>query len=65
MRKNFGPTKYPREKVLDPLNTKDKIFRTHKISTKKKKKWDPRNTREKTIWTHETPKEKKLGPSKA
>ena len=28
-RKNVGPTKYPREKMLDPLNTHEKTFRTH------------------------------------
>ena len=28
-RKNFRPTKYPREKILDPRNTHEKNFRTH------------------------------------
>ena len=26
---NFGPKKYPREKILDPWNTHEKSFRTH------------------------------------
>ena len=29
--KNFGPTKYPREKSFNPRNTHEKKFRTHEI----------------------------------
>ena len=32
-RKNVGPTKYPREKIWNPRNTYEKIFRTRKIPT--------------------------------
>ena len=55
-RKNFGPTKYPQEKISDPQNTHEKKFRTHKIPTRKnfgltkypqEKISDPRNTQEK------------------
>ena len=28
-KKNFGPTKYPREKILDSRNTHEKNFWTH------------------------------------
>ena len=34
-RKNIGPTKYPREKTLDQLNTRKKKFETHEIPKKK------------------------------
>ena len=34
-RGNFGPTKYPREKTLDPRNTHEKKFGTHEIPTRK------------------------------
>ena len=66
-RRNFEPTKYPREKTLDPRNTYEKKFGTHEIPTRKnlgpmkyprEKLWDPRNTHKGTIgqwhWTHET-----------
>ena len=32
---NFGPTKYPRDKILDPRNTHEKKFETHEIATRK------------------------------
>ena len=35
MRENFGPTKYPREKILDPRNTQEKKFETHEIPMRK------------------------------
>ena len=35
MRKNFGPTKYPREKILDTQITQEKKFWTYKIPTRK------------------------------
>ena len=34
-RENFGPTKHPLEKILNPRNTHDKKFRTHEIPTRK------------------------------
>ena len=34
-RENFGPTKYPRKKILDPRNNHEKNFETHEISTRK------------------------------
>ena len=34
-RENFGPTKYPREKILDPQSTQKKKFGTHQIPTVK------------------------------
>ena len=34
-RRNFEPTKYPREKTLDPRNTHEKKFGTHEIPTRK------------------------------
>ena len=34
-RKNFEPTKYPREKIFDARNTHEKKFVTHKIPTRK------------------------------
>ena len=34
-RRNLGPTKYPREKVLDPRNTHEKKLWTHEIPTRK------------------------------
>ena len=33
-RKKLRPTKYPRENILNPRNTKKKKFWTHKIPTK-------------------------------
>ena len=63
---NFGPTKYPREKNLDPRNRK--IFGptnypqekklTNKIPTRKIS--DPQNIHEKTFWTHEIPARKNI-----
>ena len=35
MRKNFGSTKYPQEKILDPRNTHEKKFETPEIPTRK------------------------------
>ena len=32
--KNFGSTKYPREKSFNPRNTHEKKFRTHEIPTR-------------------------------
>ena len=34
-RKNFGPTKYPRENNSDPQCTQQKNFWTHKVPTRK------------------------------
>ena len=42
-RKIFGPTKYPREKVLDPRNTHEKKFRAHYILTRPTMTRDPLN----------------------
>ena len=47
-RKNFGPTSYPQEKILDP---REKIL-------------DPRHTHEEKFWTHKIPTRKKFGPTK-
>ena len=56
--KKNGPTKNPREKVLDPRKTHEKKFCTHEIPTRKKfvpmkyqreKVLDPQNTHEKKI----------------
>ena len=33
MRKNIGPTKYQQENILDPRNTREKNFWTHKDTT--------------------------------
>ena len=64
MRKNFGPTKYPRENIWDSRNTNEKNFRTHEIPTKKtfgptkyprEKIWEPRNIREKILSNREIP----------
>ena len=57
-RKNLEPTKYPREKILDPRNTHEKKLWTHKIPTRKyfgpmkylrEKNLDPRNTHKGTM----------------
>ena len=48
---NLGPTKYPREKFMDPQNTHEKKFRTQE------------NPREK-FWTHEIPTRTNFGPTK-
>ena len=72
-RKNFGPTKYPREKIWDPRNTHEKKFETHEIPTRKyfgptkyprQKILDPRNTHEKKFRTNEIPTRKNLGTTK-
>ena len=34
-RKNFRPKKYPREKILDSRNIREKKYRTHKVPTRK------------------------------
>ena len=61
-RENFGPMKYPREKILDPPNIHEERLWTHETPTRKNL-WptkypsenilDPRNTHEKNFWTHE------------
>ena len=57
-RKNPEPTKYSREKTLDPRNTHEKNFGTNEIPTRKylgptkyprEKILDPRNTHEGTM----------------
>ena len=53
MRKYFGHTKHPRDKILDPRNTHEKKIWTHEIHTRKN--LDPQNTHEKKFWTHEIP----------
>ena len=62
MRKTLGPTKYPREKVLDQRNNHEKKLWTHEIPTRKnliptkyprENILDPRNTHEKNFRTHE------------
>ena len=60
MRKKFGPTKYPRVKILYPRNTHENNFYTHEYP--QEKMLDPRKTHEKKFWTHEIPTEKILGP---
>ena len=56
------PLKYPREQNLDPRNTQEEKFWTHKIPTRKKlrptkyppeKNLNPRNTQEKKFRTYE------------
>ena len=32
---NFGPTKYPREKIVDPRNTHEKKLCSHEIPARK------------------------------
>ena len=53
MRKNAGPTKYPREEILDPRNT-------HEI-----KKIRPTEYPREKILAHEVPKRKNFGHTKA
>ena len=64
-RKCFEPTKYPREKHLDPQNTHGKKFWTHETPTRKnfgvtkyprEKILDPRNLHEvtKALWHNGT-----------
>ena len=69
--KSFEPTKYPREKILDPWNTHEKIASTHNIrknfgATKylPEKNSDPRNIHEKIFRTHKMPKTKYFRPTK-
>ena len=59
--RNFGPTKYSQENILDSQNTHEKKFGNHEIPTKKKfglSKYpqeyilDLRNTHEKKFGTH-------------
>ena len=63
LRENFGPTN-THQKTLDPRNTHERKFQSHKIPTTKnfgstkyprEKILDPRNTHEKKFWTHEIP----------
>ena len=49
---NFGTTKYPREKILNPRNTHEDKFCTHEIPMGKK------------IWAHEIPTKINFGPTK-
>ena len=51
-RKNFGTTKYLREKKLGLTKYP------------RKKNWDSRNTHEKMFWIHEIPTRKYFGPTK-
>lgn len=50
--RNFGTTKYPREKILDPRNTHEDKFCTHDIPLGKK------------IWANEIPTKINFGPTK-
>ena len=59
-RKNFGHTKYPREKTPDLWNTYEKEFWTDEIPTRKN--FAPTKYHEKKIWTHEIPTRKILDP---
>ena len=70
-RKKNGPTKYPRENILDPRNTHDKNIWTHEIPMRKifeptkypsEKNWDPRNTQEKKFQAYELPARNTFGP---
>ena len=56
-RENFGPTKYPREKILDPQNTHEEQIWTYETPTRKNLRTtkyprenilDTQNTHEKT-----------------
>ena len=71
MRKYFGLTKYPHEKIWDPRNNHKKRFETQDIPTRKnlvttkyprEKICDPRNTHEKIFWTHEIPTKTRWHP---
>ena len=62
MRKHFGPTKYPREKILDQRNTHEKKFRTHEIPTGKKLR--PTKYPRQKFETHKIPTGKYFGPTK-
>ena len=70
-RKNAGPTKYPRKKILFPRTRKTfgpTKYPREKISdprnTLEKKISNPRNTHEKKFQTHETHRRKNFGPTK-
>ena len=56
--KNFGLTKIPTRKKLDPRNTHRKKFWTHEIPTRKN--LDPQNTHEKKLGPTKYPREKIL-----
>ena len=61
--KNLGPTKYPREKILDPRNTHEKNLGPTKYP--REKMWGSRNTHNKIFWTHRIPRRKIFEPTKA
>ena len=74
LRKNVGPTKYPKEKLLEVGNIRNKKCWITEISTHKKnfgprkypleKIVDPQNTLEKKCWTYKIPKRKTFGGRK-
>ena len=49
-REKSGPTKYPREKILEPRNTLKKKFWSYEIQ---KNNMGQRNTLEKKFWSYE------------
>ena len=61
--KRFGPTKYPREKNLDPRKTHKKKYWTHK--TPMRKNLQTQNTHDKKLRTNKIPTRKGFGPTKA
>ena len=61
-KKNLGPTKYPKENILDPQNNHEKIFWTNEIHTKKY--FGPTKYSGKIFWTHEIPTKKYFRPAK-
>ena len=52
-RESLGPTKYPREKILDPRNTHEKKLGPTKYPGESF--LGPRNTHEQKFWAHEIP----------
>ena len=73
-RKNVGPTKHPRKKLVLTKYPQGKKFWTYKLPTRKilglskyppEKLLDPHNTYEKKCWTSEISMKKNLGPTKA
>ena len=72
MRKNVGPTKYPREKIWDPKYPPEKILDPRNIHEKNlaptkyppEQIWNPWIIHDKKIETHKIPTRKYFGPTK-
>ena len=61
-RESLGPTKYPREKILDPRNTHEKKLGPTKYPGESF--LGPRNTHEQKFWPHEIPTSRNFGLTK-